>query len=218
METKQVLKNTGKVALTVVSPPIGAMTWVDKKDRTKAFLLGTAVSLVGGMAGNGLYREISSKKIFDNPSICVYEDSSLKLRVIAEAGFIPLALCFDTQPVTEIKVPENNRYWIRILGDNVISYIPNDVSGRYEVNFQDNTPFIFPKESIIFGISSLTDTRKTLENALASGDVLGAKPLAEAYETKRTQYESTRKTLDETVAKMNAELESQRAKLAGDIK
>ncbi len=215
METKKALKTAGKIALTIASPPIGAMTWVNKKSRIKAFFVGMAVSFVGSGLGRAAHQEIYSKEIFDNPSIRVYNDN-WNLRSIPESCFTPLALYFDNELVTEIKSPEDNRkYGIGILG-SAISYIPyNNVAGRYEVNFQDHIKFVFPDEGR-FRMSSLTDARKSVEDSLSQGDFIGAKPLAEAYETKRAQYAEVRKTLDEAVTKMNAELETQRSKLAGD--
>src|SRR3989344_510819 len=205
METKQALKTAGKVALTVASPPIGAMTWVDKKNRVLAFFGGALASSIS-CVGYDIYSDVHANQIYDNPRVTSKNFADLSLRSSIEVIVSPLLYCFDHQigikVSTDADSPSRKNY--SILGDNVISL--NKQTGRYEVNFTEDS--LFNTNNSLQGSSSVSQFRHSLDYALSQGDIVGSRKLAEDYTAKMGGYAETRLVLDDVVSKMNAELDA----------
>jgi len=215
MDTKQVLKTAGKVALTIASPLIGAMTWVDKKNRVSAFLGGALASSTLG-TGYDLYLELHANQIYDNPKVISRNFLDASPRRIMELIISPLLFCFDRQIGTKVLIdvgsPSQKNY--SISGDSVISL--NRQTGRYEVNFTDDS--LFNTNDKLQLASSVSQARNSLDEALKQGDIVSSRKLVEDYTAKMGGYAETKLVLEDIVSKMNQELDEQRSKLTEKVK
>lgn len=203
MDTKKVLKNIGKIALTIVSPPIGLATC-----RRGKLLVGYGLVISAVLSGiQPMFDSFS--EIYNKPQVKVYR-SPTSFRCIPEIALSPIVYYFDREYVTTIVTDDKRIYCI--AGDKVIQH--NSQTGRYEAIFQEDNRFGQSR----FSMSSLSEAGKSLEQSLASGDIQALRPSLESYEAKRSQYEETKKTLDSVVKKMNEELEAQRSRAKGERK
>jgi len=207
MDTKKVLKNIGKIALTVASPPIGAITLAKKEKKLDGFLLGATLSTALCFV-EAVYSGFNFNKIYDNPSVIVQRRET-NSRTLLMAPLSPIAFALDKEYITQIGEDKKVNY---VAGNKIIDFNPE--TGKHELKMDYNSRFGDSQ----FHLSSAQETLNRLNDKLSRGDVTYARELLESYETKAREYNEIRTNLDSIVNKMNSELEAQRSKSTGERK
>lgn len=207
MINKEAIKTAGKVALAVISPPIGLATFAKSNyDKFNAIALGLVIS---GMSTVG-YLLNTDKELYNDSEVNVKLSRELSSPFsLGSVFFSPLLVPLTTHPSTEIsKFNEDGKKFI-VKGHNMITF--NPIENNYTLNLNENDIFL----QNAFNHSSVSEARKNLDNLVAKGDISGAINARAQYTQTFNSYDQLRNVYSNAVVKMNDKLKLLSTKSAG---
>jgi hypothetical protein len=215
--TKKTLKNLGKLALTVLSPPLGLASFA-KKNKGIALMAGTVLSL-GYALSDTLPKEIlyeNENKIVQVRSKSRNEFSLKSIPLGAGVLASPLLLRYNLQDVTTFDRGEES---FRVAGNEVVYF--DEATGNYVLNFDENSKFggISGKYSLRESQERMSELERELRELASQGELMESREKAEEIEIEKAQhervldeYERFRNAYEGVVEEMNEELDGLRLK------
>jgi len=207
--TKKILLNAGKTALTLAVPPLGFPTFFKKAtDRAAAVIGGVFLS-----AGLSLGLQAVNKKIvYDAPKISVYKEVT-GLYDVGAALVSPLGFMYATPGLTRLDLNQNS-YVVR--GSDVVTF--DKKKREYVVNFPIDRDF----GTSSLSLRSVQDAKDgvygftiRIEALTSGGDIFAARKVSaerdlvvKKYEDAYGAFTQTRGHYQAAVDRMNLELKS----------
>jgi len=217
----------GKVALSIVSPPIGLAAWGKKGFGYRAVRFGVGLALSVYANGVILSQGYPTESLYDNPNVSVSnrEFNHPFYLAIPEMLLTPFQF-LDTHSATYSNT-EKGVWEFGVIGDDVVNF--DKSQGKYTLNFSHERQFRTQEGELVSVVgarnklNSLAQKQQTLEQ---KGDILGARSTStelaaakNAYDDTLHEYALTQSFYEDAVEKMNTDLKGlaiKRKELTGD--